>query len=1218
MKNAPLRLFRTSSFCSGKLTLTAKLSALIAVTSLVCSQSAQAAPNTTDTFNSGTSLLTPGNWSNGLPNSSSDALFGPSSPAGTTGTPLSITAGSLTVGSLDDTHTGVTTYITNSTSTTTASTLTLGGAGGTNAISGSLPSDLIYVASGASTVLNLYGGSTGALNLVLGQAGAFDVGNLSTLNIGMSGAASTINNGGFALSVSGVGTTNIGSAIAGSGALNKSGTWTLSTTTSLSGGLTNNSVGGTLNLSGVNTYTGATTVNVGTLQLSSLAGGKLSNTSGVTVNGNGTFINGDSTAANNNNVTDRIVNTAGLTLGGTGGAGTFTAAFGATGTTSQTLASLSIGAGGNNINTVNTAAGTLNLAFTGTASGAGYTRSTNGLLNVATATGFNPSFTNAPTAAGGSSVSGTAGSGNEILVGAVLGGNDFVKAAAGNLNAATYTANGASGLTADSNINLTAQNTTLANGTTISINSLRFNDNAARTLNLGSGSALTIASGGILTASAVATSGNTITGGSITSGQGDLWVYTGGANLNNPRNSNNVLNIASKITGAISLTVGGQSSSAAGAQAPQIQLSGTTNDYTGGTFLDNGTIIISQDSNLGAVTGAVTAVSGINTISPTTSFAFNASRNFVVNAGALLHIGDQLNITTTIPGTLSGGGIFETGYVSNAQRVILTGNNSGFTGTYSVNGLLRADEGVGLSSNANLAFAGRNPAGLGILETKGTFTRSLGTGAGQVQWSSPNLGYSDGGFAAFGGTLTVNLGGSAANLTQNSGNFLTGNSILNLQSPASDSTLLWQNPINNNGSTLQVDQGATAASGASTAATMSGVISGSGGFTKVGVSGVGFGTFGAGQLILTGANTYTGKTTIQNGTLSVSSLNRVSGGAASSNLGAPTTVANGLITMGNAGFTATLLYTGTGETTDRTIQIGTNSSTPAVGDTGGAVIQNDGGGALSFSATNFNTASNATTGAGANRLLTLQGSNTGANTISGVIQDNTVSGTGTGTATVGLTKAGSGTWTLTGQNTYTGATIINAGKLVVGVNGAGSLTSAVTVNAGTLGGSGSTTGAVTIGDGNGSQDAFIAPGNSPGTFTTTSTITFASDAVYAFELNSTNGSASSDQIIAKGVTINSAAVFAFSDLGNGSLPSGMQFIAISNTDTTPINGRFSNLPDGATITGNNGETYTASYTGGDGNDLVLTAIPEPSTWGMLVAGLGMLFAGQRLRRRRTS
>jgi len=53
----------------------------------------------------------------------------------------------------------------------------------------------------------------------------------------------------------------------------------------------------------------------------------------------------------------------------------------------------------------------------------------------------------------------------------------------------------------------------------------------------------------------------------------------------------------------------------------------------------------------------------------------------------------------------------------------------------------------------------------------------------------------------------------------------------------------------------------------------------------------------------------------------------------------------------------------------------------------------------------------------------------------------------------------------------------------------------------------------------------------------------------------------------------------------------------------------------------NGQEFAVSYTGEaslnsviGGNDLVLTAIPEPGTWAMLVGGLGLLALGQRMRR----
>src|SRR6185295_9527821 len=99
------------------------------------------------------------------------------------------------------------------------------------------------------------------------------------------------------------------------------------------------------------------------------------------------------------------------------------------------------------------------------------------------------------------------------------------------------------------------------------------------------------------------------------------------------------------------------------------------------------------------------------------------------------------------------------------------------------------------------------------------------------------------------------------------------------------------------------------------------------------------------------------------------------GGAASSNLGAPTTVANGMIALGATATSGTLKYTGTGETTDRVIDL--------AGTTGGGTLDQSGTGLLKF--TSAMTAS----GAGS-KTLTLQGSTAGTGEIAGAIVNNSV------------------------------------------------------------------------------------------------------------------------------------------------------------------------------------------------------------------------------------
>ena len=224
---------------------------------------------------------------------------------------------------------------------------------------------------------------------------------------------------------------------------------------------------------------------------------------------------------------------------------------------------------------------------------------------------------------------------------------------------------------------------------------------------------------------------------------------------------------------------------------------------------------------------------------------------------------------------------------------------------------------------------------------------------------------------------------------------------------------------------------------------------------------------------------------------------------------------------------------------------------------------------------------------GANNLTV--GTNELSTVFSGVVQDGGQHGGRRGS----LTKTGTGKLVLSHPNTYTGATIVKRGKLMVNnTGGSGTGSGPVHVHGGWLGGKGIIAGAVTVGTGSGSG-AVLSPGyqhgpNKLGALTIQSTLTFNSDATYEAELNSSITTA--DQVIANGVTINSGAQFSFADLESGTLTPGTVFTVINNTAATPIAGTFSNLPDGSIFT-SNGNTYQVSYQGGDGNDLTLTVVP---------------------------
>lgn len=227
----------------------------------------------------------------------------------------------------------------------------------------------------------------------------------------------------------------------------------------------------------------------------------------------------------------------------------------------------------------------------------------------------------------------------------------------------------------------------------------------------------------------------------------------------------------------------------------------------------------------------------------------------------------------------------------------------------------------------------------------------------------------------------------------------------------------------------------------------------------------------------------------------------------------------------------------------------------------------------------------------------------GTSVFDGVIQDGL-------TATVAVTKSTGGTLTLSGANTYSGATMVTGGTLII----SGSLngTTAVAVQGGTLGGGGSiTTGSnanFTV-----SSGGSLAPGNSGAGTLTLSLGTGVLDLSGAvggggwlkFELGVT-----SDLIAENSGSLNigtglQLSDFNFSDAGGFSQGTYVLF----NT-SSPIVGTL-----GANVSGTIlGFQATLDFADG-GNDLVLNVVPEPGTAVTLFGGLGALLGWQRLRRR---
>jgi autotransporter-associated beta strand protein len=642
-----------------------------------------------------------------------------------------------------------------------------------------------------------------------------------------------------------------------------------------------------------------------------------------------------------------------------------------------------------------------------------------------------------------------------------------------------------------------------------------------------------------------------------------------------------------------------------------------------GVTVSGGTFTLGSGASLTITTGAAVNIdggtlAGTGSITNNVWLVANPINYSTINFGNGGSIGGNLTVN-------SAGGPTSTSIWAGSGTV--TGTTAVIFGSLYVNGTMGGAGGLTLGSGANLhgvgtvnktlTLTGNNRVG-GMIEqhTTGASSPTLGTltiGA-PVVWGASNLFIADGPVSTTGdtisGTLTiespsdlqqgydlnyvVSLGGTGTAAITGTGSLLgngvvtkpvtiTGNGIINLSSPptlpSGGSTLtstltatggFWNGAgsvtgltsvtsgtftigsganLTANGNVMVSGSGAIAGPGtitgsvtytSSAADTFTGVLAGSGKTLTVNST-------TGGILTLGGNNSFTGALTIPAGTLNVTSINATA--AANQPLGNSAAA----ISLGSASANGALQYSGaSGATLNRGLSLG--------GAGGGTVRATNG--ALTLGSTI----------AGNGHPLTFDAA--GAN-----IQANgTISGTGTS-----LTKIGNNTLTLAaGSNTYTGATNINAGTLML--NGSQTGTGLTTVATGAaLGGNGTIGGALT-------NNGTVSPGASFGTLNVNGNTTFGANSHYAVELSGT----SADKLAITG-NLDLTALGNFLDvIGTGT---GSSWIIA--TYTGALTGIFETIPSGYWVnygTGSNSQVTLVHGLLGDFNSDGIVDAGDYVTW----------------------